>query len=278
MSDRPEAGGARALAWIYSPRAQRPLLGALLGIEREIAASLRAGLDHAVAHTRLAWWRYECERTLAGRPSHPLTREVARELGTTSPGTLEALAGLTGLVDLADWDLARATFATHAEITAYCERWSAAMLRPLGRGTAASPALLALGASLRETELLLALPADAQAGRLRLPLDELEPIAVSPAQLAQPPWPAPLAELVRARHRHLRSALAAGVAALPREAQPTLRGVIVWAALAVHHSARAARRLPHASLAREHHGTLDGWRAWRVARRAAAGRGRLPTY
>jgi 15-cis-phytoene synthase len=275
MPDRPEAGGARALAWIYCPAVQRPLLGALLGIEREIGASLRAGLDHAIAHARLAWWREECERTAAGRPRHPLTREVAGALGTTTRAPLEALAGL---VDGADWDLACATFATRAELTAYCARWSAAMVAPLGGGTPASAALLELGTSLRETELLLMLPADARAGRLRLPLDELEPLAVSPAQLAQPPWPAPLAQMLRAQHRRLRSALAAGVAAFSAEEQPALRGVIVWAAIAARHSAQAERRLPHASLAREHHDTLDGWRAWRVARHAAAGRARLPAH
>src|SRR5579862_2018306 len=74
MPDRLEAGGVRALAWIYCPAAQRRLLGALLGIEREIAASVRVGLDHSIAHTRLAWWRAECARTIAGTPSHPMTR------------------------------------------------------------------------------------------------------------------------------------------------------------------------------------------------------------
>jgi len=273
MPDRPEARGARALAWIYCPTAQRRLLGALLGIEREIGASLRAGLDHAIAHTRLVWWREECVRLLAGRPSHPLTRELAGELGKPTPATLAALAGL---IDDAEWDLACATFATRAELTAYCERWSAAMLVPLAHGPAASAALLDLGTALRETELLLALPADAHVGRLRVPLDELEPRAVSPAQLARPPWPAPLADMLRVRHQQLRSALATGVAALAPAAQPMLRGVIVWAALAARDSAQAARRLPQASPAREHQELPDVWRAWRMARRAASGRARLP--
>jgi 15-cis-phytoene synthase len=273
MPDRPEAGGARALAWIYCPTAQRRLLGALLGIEREIGASLRTGLDHSIAHTRLAWWREECARLVAGRPSHPLTRELAGELGKPTPATAAALAGL---VDDAEWDLACVTFASRAELAAYCERWSAAMLVPLARDPAASAALLDLGTALRETELLLALPADAHVGRLRIPLDELEPRAVSPAQLARPPWPAPLAVLLRTRHQQLRSALATGVAALAPAAQPMLRGVIVWAALVAHHSTQAVRRLPQASPAREHHDLPDAWRAWRIARRAASGRARLP--
>src|SRR5258706_26910 len=42
----------RYLAWLYSPPLQRPVLAALCAIETEIATSLRAGLDHHVAHTR----------------------------------------------------------------------------------------------------------------------------------------------------------------------------------------------------------------------------------
>lgn len=273
MPDGPKGGGARALASIYCPADQRALLGALLGIEREIGASLRAGLDHAIAHARLAWWREELARAATGRPGHPLTREVGLRLAAAAPACLAALAGL---VDLAEWDLACATFTARAEVTDYCERWGAAILVPLATHTAAAAALRAIGTSLREIELLLSLPADAHVGRVRLPLDELEPLGVSPGQLARPPWPQPLAQLLRARHGELRTALAAGVAWLAPAVQPALRGVIVWAALAARHSARSARRLPYASLAGEHHALLDGWHAWQAARRAAAGRALLP--
>ena len=93
--------------------------------------------------------------------------------------------------------------------------------------------------------------------------------------LAQPPWPEGLAALVRERHRQLRGALGASVAALAPAGQSAARGLIVWAALSASHSARAARDLPRARLAREHHAPLDGWRAWRAARRAQAGECRL---
>ena len=111
----------------------------------------------------------------------------------------------------------------------------------------------ALGVSLREIELLLALAADARAGRLRLPLDELERVHLPPESLAHPPWPAALD-------------------ALPPAARPLLRGLIVWATLACAGSARAEQRLPQADTARDHHAPLDGWRAWRVARRVDAQR------
>jgi 15-cis-phytoene synthase len=269
MPARPEWPAARALAWLYTPAPQQALFAALCDLEREIAASLRSGLDHQVAHLRLGWWRDECARSARGQPSHPLTRALTACL----PGGA-APAELAGLVDTAQWDLAAATFQTRRELAAYCERWSGAFLEPLTRAALpGSPAGTgrALGSALRESELLGALARDARAGRLRLPLDELARAGVAPESLARPPWSAALAQLIGARHRELRRALAAGADALE---QPALRGLLVWAALACEYSRRAARALPAASASLER-AALDGWRAWRSARRAAAGRLRL---
>ncbi|MGH8134410.1 MAG: squalene/phytoene synthase family protein, partial [Steroidobacteraceae bacterium] len=168
MPARPDASATRALAWLYSPADQRPLFAALCGIEGEINASLRSGLDHQVAHTRLAWWREECQRCAQGRPSHPLTRDL---IGCVGARAAAPPAALMGLVDAAVWDLAAATFATRRELTAYCERWAGAMIAPLadfGAPCAEPGACRALGAALREIELLCALAREARAGRLRL--------------------------------------------------------------------------------------------------------------
>jgi 15-cis-phytoene synthase len=275
MLVRPDSSATRALACLYSPAAARPLLGALCALEREIGASLRPGLDHQVAHARLAWWREECDRCAEGRPGHPLTREI---VASVAPLARAALAGLSGLVDCAQWDLASATFDTRRELAGYCERWSAAMIGPLAHSAAAAStadAARALGASLCELELLLLLPAEARAGRIRLPLDELDGAGATTAELAQPPWPPALVDLLRERHRQLRAALAARVSALAPAGQPPLRGLIVWAAVAAAHSARATHDLPGAHRARDSQRWFDGWRAWRTARRADAGRCRL---
>jgi phytoene synthase len=269
---RPDASTTRALAWLYAAENQRPLLGALCAIEDEVGASLRPGLDHQVAHLRLEWWRTECARTAAGAPSHPLTRAVVAALAGRDPA---ALAGLVGLVDAAAWDLAAATFETRRELTGYCERWAQAMIVPLA-GLAAPEvghaAALALGAALREGELLSRLAPDARAGRLRLPLDELASSAMDPARLGEPPWPPALAALLRARYAGLRAELALAVAALPRAAQPALRPLLIWAGLASAAARRAERRLPQALLGSDDHTLLDGWRAWRAARQAGWGR------
>jgi 15-cis-phytoene synthase len=271
MRAAPAPSATRALAQLYCPPGQRALLTALLNIEAEIGFSLRPGLEHQVAHARLAFWREECARCAAGHPAHPLTRELLAAAG----GEATMLGNLAGLVDTASWDLAAATFETRRELAVYCERWAEAIVLPLARRAAPGVApeiARALGAALRETELVCRLAPEAGMGRLRLPLDELEASASSPVQLARPPWAAPLAARIAQRHRELRLALAAGSGALAPADRPPLRALLVWTALAAAHSRRAERRLPGALPAGEDHAPLDAWRAWRAARRADAGR------
>jgi phytoene synthase len=267
MPDRPELPPARRLASLYSAPALRQALAALTALEREIGASLRRGIDHQLAHTRLAWWREECGRTAAGHATHLLTRELS---ALFVPLRTQPPAGLAGLVDAAVWDLSCATFDTRRELRAYCERWTAAVIAPLVQLAAPdTPAahMQALGVNLREIELLFALGADARLGRLRLPLDELAAAQVAPECLARPPWPHALTELLRRRHRELRTALTDTVDTLPAEPRRALRGLIVWVSLDCTASMRAEARLPGESRPRDHQGPLDGWRAWRAARR-----------
>jgi phytoene synthase len=269
MPTRPELPPTRALVWLYTPPAQRAAFAALCGIEAQIAASLKAGLDHEVAHARLAWWGEECERAVRGEPTHPLTRAL---LASCAASGLGMPAGLAGFVDTARWDLASATCETRAQLDAYCGRWADAMITPLVRFGVPAATGRPLGAALRELQLLADLRDEARAGRLRVTLADLAAAQASPQELARPPWSAPLAARLRARHQELRAQLAAGVAGLPAHAQPALRGLMVWTQLAAAQSRRCERALPQALDTRDHHRPPDAWRAWRAARRAAAGR------
>jgi 15-cis-phytoene synthase len=274
MSGKPEADTPRFLAWLYSTPAQQPVLAALCAIEREIGASLRPGADHQVSHTRLEWWREECGRCAAGHPVHPLTRELRLQLERLAPAARvdSVLAGLSGLTDIATWDLASATFERRAEVTAYCSRWAAAMIAPLG---AAAVDWTGFGGALCELELLGHLARDAGRGRVRIPLDELAAARVAPQALATPPWPQGLVGILQGRHRALRQRLAAAVAGLTPAIQQSDRGLLVWAALASQASRRAERALPRAPAASIAGAAAANWRAWRAARAATAGSFRL---
>jgi phytoene synthase len=276
MSARAEGHAARALARLYCPPAQQAVLTALLGIEAQVGAGLERALEHDIAHTRLAWWREECARLSAAHPLHPLTKELQAHFGSRAPAVL---AGLGGLVDTATWDLAAATFETRRELDAYCDRWSAALVAPLVAAAlpgAAPGCALALGRALRELELLNSLTPDARHGRLRLPLDELAALGAHPEELAGISFGTSLTQLLQRRHRESRGALAAGIAALAPDEQTALRALLVWATIVALQSQRVSAALPRATCAGDHHAPLDGWRAWRAARRAQAGRLWLP--
>jgi 15-cis-phytoene synthase len=295
---------ARYLAWLYSTDAQKPVLAALLEIEAEIASGLRPGIEHHVAHARLQWWSEEATRYAEGVPVHPLARELLKARANAGVGGRADIAagspmGIAGSVDTAVWDLASATFETRKELTAYCERWAAAMFEtaagavtPGGQpaadqlpqakppGTVATAAVSPspwknLGAAVREVELLTDLARDAHIGRIRIPLDELDRAGVDANSLAKLPWPVPLATLLKERHEALRVIIASNVAAFAPDEQMALRGLLVWVALTWRLSVRAERALPNGIPPRRYDALADGWQAWRAARRAAAGKLRL---
>jgi 15-cis-phytoene synthase len=288
-SEATESSSARYFALLYCPAPQQIALEALFGVEREVLESLAPGMDHQVAHSRLQWWREECERASEGRAVHPLTRTLVDTLKPAS-----ALQGLSGFVDVAVWDLASATFESRRELTAYCERWASAMIEPIAHTgpslerTEARPARTdpgtaqkqtdwrTVGAALREVELLGDLAREAHNGRLRLPLDELDRAKADPSVLASPPWPDAVAEIVRARCRALRDEIAHALAEVDREQQSASRGLLVWAALAWRLSQRAERALPDRIRRSGRFDAIsDAWFAWRMARRATMGRFRL---
>jgi phytoene synthase len=267
------AGTPRYFAWLYSDARAQALLAPLFGIETQINAALQPGLEHTVAHVRLTWWAEEARRLRTGHALHPLSRALLAQWRAAA-GTAAAGPDVSGLVDAAAWDLARAAFETRRELTLYCERWARAVLQPAAACAELPPHTaqqfgLAAGAALCELDMLASLAHSARLGRLRVPLDELATLGVEPEALARPPWPAALCERLRQRHRELRDALAAGCTLLRAPAQrATLRGLLVWAALAHRHSQRTEAALPAAWRRTRRDGLGDAYRAWRAARRA----------
>jgi 15-cis-phytoene synthase len=273
------AGTPRYFAWLYGDARLQALLAALFGIETEINAALQPGLEHSVAHVRMTWWAEEAQRLHTGHALHPLTRALLAQW-PQAPAAPSAGPDVSGLVEVAAWDLAGATFETRRDLALYCERWARAVVRVAT--AAAAPDLppqtvqrfaAEVGAALCELDMLVSLQHAARLGRLRMPLDELAALGVAPEALAQLPWPPALCEWLRERHRELRGALAAGCALLPTPAhRAALRGLLVWAALLERHSRCAQAALPAAWRRTRWDGVHDALRAWRAARRAMSPR------
>jgi hypothetical protein len=209
----------------------RGALEALATLDRELTRAVHASSEHSVAHARLGWWREELGRLRAGRPLHPLTRQLHALAGDTPDW-----ARLDARLDAADLELAGVVPASLDELEALSLRshgtlWQLnAEILAGGRSAELAGYGAALGAALGMLEHALDGAAAALGGeagaleaRIGARLDAAEAIA--------PP-----------RHRPV---LAAGFVA----------GALARAALA-----RAPAREPPAF--------VQLWIAWRAARRA----------
>lgn len=224
------------LALSFAGAAGRALLGPLYGIDAEIAAAVRPGRAHAVAHARLGWWRGEADRLAAGRPEHPLSRTLYRLAGAAPRYAL-----LHERLDAAELALAGFAPATAGELTALLARSHGALqaLAAEALAHAADPALDAFGQA------------------LGLGLGLVEALESPGAPLLGSLPRAPLVERGAA-------ALAAATAGLPAALRAAQAHGLVRAALA---DARR-RRLARAAAAAEPAALVQLWLAWRTARRA----------
>lgn len=262
------AGSLRWFAVLYAPPAARPLLEALYAFEAEVRDTARA--SHDVAHTRLQWWRGEVDRLLGGRPEHPVTRAL---LPLRADGV--DLALLHEVLVAADIDLARLTLDSADELAAYAYR-GAGSLQTLAaaascRPRAPSPAELEfarrLGAAVQGTEALRDLRTDVVAGRIRLPLDQLEQAGIEPARLLDEPMPPGLGALLERRRAELREELLAIGGTLDRGERADQRQGLVLAALHARLLERIDQRTAVAQTRAELPPWSRLWTAWRTALR-----------
>lgn len=110
----PLPGSIHYFAELYAPAPRRALLRAVHALEAEVRASLKAELDHGVAHVRLEWWAQEAERTAAGAPAHPLVAELGTYAGAAPLGAALSDWVLAARAELAGDLLAPEVRAVHA--------------------------------------------------------------------------------------------------------------------------------------------------------------------
>ena len=111
---------AMGLALAFAGARARPILEALYGIEAEIERATRPGIEHGVAHAKLAWWRDETERLAGFGPVHPLTRALL-----AAAGRAPRYALLHERVTAAELHLAGFAPASETELAALLARCSA---------------------------------------------------------------------------------------------------------------------------------------------------------
>jgi phytoene synthase len=255
---------------LFAPASQRASLAALYALQAEIQSASHAPLDHGVAHTRLEWWRGEIERLAAGKPAHPISRELM------TAGRSVDFTPLQQLVTVAQWDLARLTLETCEEFDAAAWR-SQGVVQWIGMQLAGAPPGEAdslardLGAALALERTVLTLKPATASGSVRLPIAELNERGITLEDLREKQPPAPLAQYVAGSCEQTSERLGSSLQSLREPLRSSLRAHIVLAELSraqLGRIARAARR--GESFEQESSSLQRLWTAWRAARSARA--------
>ena len=270
------AAPVREFVLRFAPEALRSTVAALLDVERELAATARDGLDHAVAHARLDWWDEELERLATAAPRHPATRALAAAAAAAGRSPPD----LRPLVEAARIEVARVAFLERAELDAYLAHWNSGLFRTLTlaglagddpQAAAAERYAATAGPALREIELLAAVTRHALAGRVFVPLGD-PPAPHAP--WTREPLGADESDRLRSRFRELRAALRAAGGALPATARAALTAPLVWSALGLRTATDCEAALPGIPQPARTGPLRRNLHAWRAA--LAATRGRLP--
>lgn len=225
----------------FCPPEWATALNALFEIEQEVCASLKAGLEHAVAHTRLEWWAEELDRLARGTPRHPATRTLkasALERGATPPD-------LSALIEHIRTDLACVAFMSREELDEHFGCWGRSIFRAAALIAIDSPRLASqqndaraaaerlaaiAGPIVCEIERLRHFSRHARVGRIYMPLGD------PPSPYA--PWAAlPLgkdeASAVQSRRDTLCNALRRCAAETEPSSRSALRVPLLWMSIAL---------------------------------------------
>ncbi len=178
------AGSSFYYSFLFLSRAKRRAITALYAFCREIDDIVDECSDAQVAHTKLAWWREEIDRTFRGQPNHPVSRALnpaIEHYGLPRAQFLEIIDGM-------QMDIEQTRYASFAELKVYCHRvasvvglLSAAIFGYRNERTAAFARNLGLAFQL--TNIIRDVGEDARRNRIYLPLEDLLHFGVEPMEI-----------------------------------------------------------------------------------------------
>jgi phytoene synthase len=205
-------------SFLFLPRRKREAMYALYAFCRTVDDAVDQGGGTAADQRRvLAEWRAELSRAYAGCPKEPIAIRLA-EVVRAFPIRQEHLEAI---LDGVEMDIDKRRYATFEELSEYCYRVAAAVglacieifgySDPRARDYAVN-----LGIALQLTNILRDLRADAERGRIYLPLDELRRYGYPEEDLLRARYNRPFLELMRFQADRTHAYYRAARAALPR--------------------------------------------------------------
>lgn len=188
------------------PREKRRAMEALYAFMRHTDdLGDNASLSTDVRRRQLASWRNAFEQALAGRPLADSTDSVAKKLLPAAVEIVHRYAippeHLREVIDGVEMDIEPRVYQTFEELSEYCHRVASAVglscihIWGFDSSAAIKPAL-ACGLAVQLTNILRDLKEDAAAGRVYLPLEDIEACGYSVEQLQRGETNPALARLI----------------------------------------------------------------------------------
>lgn len=205
-------------SFLFLSRAKREAMYALYAFCRTVDDAVDQGAGAPGDQRRiLSEWRSELRRVYAGTPTQPIGAQLARAVRAYPI----PMAHLEAILDGVEMDIDKRRYATFEELYEYCCRVASAVglccveifgyTDPRAREYAVN-----LGVALQLTNIMRDLRADAERGRIYLPLDELRQFGYPEEDLLRGRYTRPFIELMRFQADRTHAYYRAARAALPR--------------------------------------------------------------
>ena len=229
-----ESGSSFLAGFRFLPPEKRRAMTVLYAYCRELDDVADDCADPAVAAQTLAWWRQDAAKVFHGTalPEHPVNqamREVAPAYGLPENE-------LTAVIDGVEMDLTPARYADFAALQQYCQRVAGVVGRLIARILGFQDAAVLdyadkMGLALQLTNIIRDVGEDAVAGRIYLPVEDLQRFNVPAADLLQRRNSQAFAELMAFQVARARQTYREAVALLPAAERRGQKAGLVMAAI-----------------------------------------------
>jgi len=267
------SGSSFFYAFLFLPEEQRRAMMALYAFCREVDDIADEVSDQDVAMQKLHFWNEEMDRTFAGKPRHPIGKELdwARQhFHLTEELFLEMLDGMR-------MDVARQPMLKPADLALYCYRVAGVVglltIEIFGHRSRQAPDFATtLGEALQFTNILRDLKEDAQRGRIYIPQQDRIRFGVADQDFMDGNMTTGMQSLIAHYVDKTGALYARAIELLPDEDRISLRPSLLMGAIYYSHFKRI-RGNPHALW--DHpprllpvHKIWIAWRMWRYEKKA----------
>jgi len=226
------SGSSFYYAFLFLPPERRKAITALYALCREADDVVDECSDAQLARVKLAWWRAQIDKMLAGAPEHPVTRALQPHLATCGITRERLLA----LIDGMEMDLNQSRYLDWPGLRQYC--WHAAgVVGELSAGIFgySDPQTLVyaerLGLAFQLTNIIRDVGDDARRGRIYLPIAELQRFDVKASELLNARHSERFEALMRFQAERARALYREAIANLPETDRRAQRPGLMMAAI-----------------------------------------------